>query len=59
MKRLHDVGIDVTVFTSGWTMKGRQLPRSRRGLERGGEDGRADAIIHGAIRGRAGAFDEA
>ena len=58
MKRLHDVGIDVTVFTSGWTMKealATVLADAVSSVAVSMEG--ADATIHDAIRGRAGAFE--
>src|SRR6478735_7114826 len=56
-KRLHDAGVSVTVFTSGWTMQERTATAladavSSVAVSMEG----ADAAIHDAIRGRAGAF---
>ena len=58
MKRLHDVGIDVTVYTSGWTMKERLATAIAEAVSSVAVsiDG-ADASIHNAMRGRAGAFE--
>ncbi len=58
MKRLHDVGIDVTVYTSGWTMKERLATALAEAVSSVAVsiDG-ADAAIHNAMRGRAGAFE--
>ena len=58
MKRLHDAGIDVTVYTSGWTMKERLATALAEAVSSVAVsiDG-ADAVIHNAMRGRAGAFE--
>ncbi|UVF21241.1 radical SAM protein [Microvirga terrae] len=58
MKRLHDAGVEVTLFTTGWSMKERSaaaLVDSVSGVAVS-VDG-ADAAIHDAVRGRAGAFE--
>lgn len=58
MKRLHDAGVDVTVFTSGWSLP----EKTAIGLADAASsvavsiDG-ADAAIHDAIRARTGAFE--
>jgi MoaA/NifB/PqqE/SkfB family radical SAM enzyme len=60
MKRLHDAGIAVTVFTSGWSMPERTAAALADAVSSVAVsiDG-ADAVIHDAIRGRAGAFERA
>ena len=58
MKRLHDAGVAVTVFTSGWTMQERTATALADAVSSVAVsiDG-ADAALHDAIRGRAGAFE--
>jgi MoaA/NifB/PqqE/SkfB family radical SAM enzyme len=60
MKRLHDAGIAVTVFTSGWSIPERTAAALADAVSSVAVsiDG-ADAVIHDAIRGRAGAFERA
>src|SRR3954471_2662470 len=58
MKRLHDAGVVVTVFTSGWSMQEKTANKladavSSVAVSMEG----ADATIHDAIRGRSGAFE--
>lgn len=60
MKRLHDAGVNVTVFTTGWSIQER-LAHTLADAVSGvavSIDG-ADAAIHNAIRARAGAFERA
>jgi MoaA/NifB/PqqE/SkfB family radical SAM enzyme len=58
MKRLHDAGIAVTVFTSGWSMPEKTAIALVDTVSSVAVsiDG-ADASIHDAIRARAGAFE--
>lgn len=58
MKRLHDAGIAVTVFTSGWSMSEKTAMALAGAVTSVAVsvDG-ADASIHDVIRGRAGAFE--
>ncbi|WP_114945695.1 radical SAM protein [Microvirga calopogonii] len=58
MKRLHDAGIAVTVFTSGWSMQERTALALADAVSSVAVsiDG-ADAAIHDAVRGRDGAFE--
>ncbi|WP_445503160.1 radical SAM protein [Microvirga sp. G4-2] len=58
MKRLHDAGIAVTVFTSGWSMPEKTATALADTVSSVAVsiDG-ADASIHDAIRARAGAFE--
>ncbi len=58
MKRLHDAGIAVTVFTSGWSMPQKTAVALADAVSSVAVsiDG-ADAAIHDAIRRRDGAFD--
>jgi MoaA/NifB/PqqE/SkfB family radical SAM enzyme len=58
MKRLHDAGILVTVFTTGWSIQ-EKLANTLADAVAGVSvsiDG-PDAAIHNAIHGRAGAFE--
>lgn len=58
MKRLHDTGIEVTLFTTGWSMQEKTanaLADAVSGVAVS-IDG-ADAAVHDAVRGRAGAFE--
>jgi MoaA/NifB/PqqE/SkfB family radical SAM enzyme len=58
MKRLHDVGVEVTVFTTGWSMQERTATALADAVSGVAVsiDG-ADATIHDVVRGRAGAFE--
>lgn len=58
MKRLHDAGIAVTVFTSGWAMSEKMAMALADSVASVAVsvDG-ADATIHDSIRGRSGAFE--
>jgi MoaA/NifB/PqqE/SkfB family radical SAM enzyme len=58
MKRLHDAGIEVTVFTTGWSIQDRMAAALADAVSGVAVsiDG-ADADIHDAVRGRAGAFE--
>lgn len=58
MKRLREAGIDVTVFTSGWSMQKRTATALADAVSSVAVsiDG-ADAAIHDAIRARTGAFE--
>ncbi|MGF9762996.1 radical SAM protein [Microvirga sp. 0TCS3.31] len=58
MKRLHDAGIAVTVFTSGWSMPEKTATALADAVSSVAVsiDG-ADAATHDAIRARAGAFE--
>lgn len=60
MKRLHDAGVAVTVFTSGWSIPERTAAALADAVSSVAVsiDG-ADAAIHDAIRARAGAFERA
>jgi MoaA/NifB/PqqE/SkfB family radical SAM enzyme len=60
MKRLHDAGIAVTLFTSGWSMQERTATALADAVSSVAVsiDG-ADSSIHDAIRGRTGAFERA
>jgi MoaA/NifB/PqqE/SkfB family radical SAM enzyme len=58
MKRLHDAGVAVTLFTSGWSIPEKTAAALADAVSSVAVsiDG-ADATIHDAIRGRAGAFE--
>ncbi|MBF9233378.1 radical SAM protein [Microvirga alba] len=58
MKRLHDAGVAVTVFTSGWSMPEKTATALADAVSSVAVsiDG-ANAAIHDAIRARAGAFE--
>ncbi len=58
MKRLHDAGVAVTLFTSGWSMPEKTATALADAVSSVAVsiDG-ADATIHDAIRARAGAFE--
>jgi len=58
MKRLHDAGVAVTLFTSGWSIPERTATALADAVSSVAIsiDG-ADAATHDAIRGRAGAFE--
>lgn len=58
MKRLHDAGVAVTLFTSGWSMPEKTAIALADAVSSVAVsvDG-ADASIHDVIRGRAGAFE--
>jgi MoaA/NifB/PqqE/SkfB family radical SAM enzyme len=58
MKRLHDAGVEVTVFTTGWSMQERTATALADAVSGVAVsiDG-ADATIHDVVRGRAGAFE--
>jgi len=60
MKRLHDAGIVVTVFTSGWSMPEKTAAALADTVSSVAVsiDG-ADSAIHDTIRGRTGAFERA
>jgi len=60
MKRLHDAGIAVTVFTSGWSMPEKTAAALADTVSSVAVsiDG-ADSAIHDTIRGRTGAFERA
>ncbi|MBM6596008.1 radical SAM protein [Microvirga pudoricolor] len=58
MRRLHDAGIAVTVFTSGWSMPERTAGALAESVASVAVsvDG-ADPAIHDTVRGRPGAFE--
>jgi MoaA/NifB/PqqE/SkfB family radical SAM enzyme len=60
MKRLHDAGIQVTTFTSGWSMQERTATALADAVSDVAVsiDG-PNALIHNSLRGRDGAFERA